>query len=135
MAALAAGVLSGAPSTAWSLATGHDVLAATRAAGTLLPGRRRRGGILAGLVAHAALTAFWTAVLSAVVRPGSRWRGAGQGAVAGLAIAAVDLGVVGRWYPAVRALPSAPQVADHVAFGVVAGAILGGGAPWQAASP
>jgi hypothetical protein len=46
------------------------------------------------------------------------------GAVAGAAIAALDLGVVGRRVPAIAELPSAPQVADHVVFGAVVGALL-----------
>jgi hypothetical protein len=44
--------------------------------------------------------------------------------VAGLAIAALDLGLVGRHRPLIRALPLLPQVADHVAFGAVAGTVL-----------
>ena len=124
-AALAAAVLSGAPSTAWSLATGADVLAAARAAGTLLPGRRHgRGGLVAGLAAHAVLSVLWTAVLAALLPRRGRLAGAVSGAAAGLAIAAVDLGWAGSRFPAVRALPAGPQWADHVAFGAVAGALL-----------
>jgi hypothetical protein len=47
------------------------------------------------------------------------------GAVAGLAIAALDLGVVGRRVPAIRELPQGPQWADHVAFGALVGWSLG----------
>jgi hypothetical protein len=36
--------------------------------------------------------------------------------VAGLGIAALDLGIVGRRVPRIRALPLAPQVADHLAY-------------------
>jgi hypothetical protein len=43
------------------------------------------------------------------------------GASAGLGIAALDLGVIAKRYPAVAALPQAPQWADHVAFGAVVG--------------
>jgi hypothetical protein len=51
------------------------------------------------------------------------------GAAAGAAIAALDLGLVvhgpaGRRWPLIRALPVWPQVADHVAFGAIAGAAL-----------
>lgn len=46
------------------------------------------------------------------------------GAAAGLAIAALDLGLIGRRVPAVAALPQAPQWADHVAFGAAVGAVL-----------
>ncbi|GLY38560.1 hypothetical protein Amsp01_045840 [Amycolatopsis sp. NBRC 101858] len=117
-----AAVVSGIPSTAHALHTGHDLLAATRAAGTLLPGRRDRPGVAAGLIAHAVVSAAWTGVLAATAR---RHRlGLLRGAAAGLAIAALDLGVAGRAYPAVRALPRAPQVLDHLVFGAVTGALL-----------
>lgn len=125
-AGLLAAVLSGAPSTTWALLRGTDVLAATRAAGTLVPGRRRReGDVLAGLGAHVVLSAFWTLVLAAALPRRGGAAGATAGAAAGLAIAAVDLGWAGRRYPAIRALPAGPQWADHVAFGAVAGYLLG----------
>ncbi len=115
-----AGVLSGAPSTAVALVQGGDLLAATRAAGTLLPGRAGRPGVAAGVVVHAALTLWWTAVLDLVLR---RVRGGVvTGAALGALVAAVDLGVVGRRLPAVRALPQWPQWADHLAFGAIVGA-------------
>jgi hypothetical protein len=68
---------------------------------------------------HLGISLFWTAVLR---RAGVR--GARRGAVAGLAIAAVDLGVIGRRFPRISALPLAPQLADHVAFGAIAGLLL-----------
>jgi hypothetical protein len=114
-----AGVVSGLPSTLVALVRGDDVLAATRAAGTLVPGRRDRPGLVAGAVVHAGLSVWWTVVLTAVLR---RVRGGALlGTVGGAAIAALDLGVVARRYPAVRALPPAPQWADHLAFGAVVG--------------
>ena len=119
-----AATFSGAPSTAYALATGRDVLEAARAAGTLVPGRRRLGGVAAGLAAHAVVSALWTVVLAAVLPGRSRAARVVAGAAAGVAIAALDLGVVARRYPAVRALPQAPQWADHVAFGALAGAAL-----------
>jgi len=119
-----AAVFSGAPSTAWALATGDDPLRAARAAGTLVPGRRQRPGIVAGALAHCCISAFWTTVLVVFVPAGSR-RGAVAGGAAGLGIAAVDLGLVARAHPAIRALPLGPQVLDHLAFGAIAGALLG----------
>lgn len=117
-----AAVVSGIPSTVYALLAGDDVWAATRAAGTLLPGRRNRPGVAAGLIAHVAVSAFWTCVLAAAT---SRHRlGAGGGAAAGLAIAALDLGIAARAYPAVRALPHGPQILDHLVFGAVTGALL-----------
>jgi hypothetical protein len=121
--AVLAGFLSGAPSTLVALVRGDDALAATRAAGTLLPGRRDRPGVVAGVITHAVLTVWWTAVLTAVLR---RLRGgAVAGAAGGAAIAALDLGVLARRYPAIRALPQLPQWADHLAFGAVVGAASG----------
>lgn len=121
-AAAGAALLSGLPSTTWAVLTGGDVLAATRAAGTVLPGRRDRPGLTAGLGAHVVISWGWTAVLAAVAR--RRRVGPLEGAVAGLAIATLDLGIIGCRYPAIRALPSIPQWADHVAFGVVASSLL-----------
>jgi hypothetical protein len=121
-AGMIAAVVSGIPSTAHALLTGGDVLAATRAAGTLLPRRRNQPGVAAGLVAHIVVSAAWTCVLAATAR---RHRlGAGGGAVAGLVIAALDLGIAARAYPAVRALPRGPQILDHLVFGAVTGALL-----------
>ena len=127
-AATWAAVLSGIPSTVHALATGRDPLEATFAAGTvLLPDETRHGTLLAAAVPlHLALSFGWTVVLD---RAGLR--SAARGAAAGLAIAALDLGVAARLFPRVHALPLVPQVADHAAFGLVAGALLrdaGGGA-------
>jgi hypothetical protein len=122
-AVVVAGVFSGVPSTVHALVTGGDVLAATRAAGTLLPGRRGRPGVVAGAVAHALVTVGWVAVLAVVDQ--RRRLGPWRGALAGAAIAALDLGVVApRRAPAIAALPQAPQWADHLAFGALVGASL-----------
>jgi hypothetical protein len=67
------------------------------------------------------VSTVWGTIL-AVALP--RRRTAAWGALAGLLIAALDLGVVARRFPAIRALPTVPQVADHVAFGAIAGAVL-----------
>lgn len=121
--AAVAAVLSGLPSTACAVAAGGDVLVATRAAGTLLPGRRSRPSVAGGVVAHAAVSLGWTAVLLAAAR--RRPLGVAGGLAAGAAIAALDLEVVGRRYPAIRALPRGPQWLDHLAFGAVVGAFSG----------
>lgn len=124
VAGTAAATLSGLPSTLHALATGRDPLAATRAAGTLPPGRGGRPGVVAGAVVHVAVSAGWTVVLAAVDR---RWRlGPAGGCAAGLLIAAFDLEVAGRRRPAIRALPRLPQWLDHAAFGAIAGALLTG---------
>jgi len=118
-----AAVLSGAPSTLHALATGASPWEATLAAGTLvLPGERRPAAlVLAAVPAHTAISLGWGVVLSLVL---PRQRTIAAGALAGLAIAALDLGIVGRRYPRIRALPTWPQVADHVAYGAVVGAVI-----------
>jgi hypothetical protein len=116
-----AAVLSGAPSTLHALATGRDPLEATKAAGSILLPHETRTPVLvaAAVPVHLALSLGWALALQ---RAGVR--GAARGAVAGLAIAALDLGVVGRRYPRLRGLAIAPQLADHVAYGAVAGIVL-----------
>ena len=120
-AAAWAAALSGIPSTAHALATGRDPLEAAYAAGTiLLPGETRPQRLLAAAVpVHLGISIAWTVALD---RAGVR--GAARGAVAGLAIAALDLGLVGRRFPRIRALPVVPQLADHAAFGAIAAAML-----------
>ena len=117
-----AAALSGIPSTLHALATGRDPLEAALAAGSvLLPRQNSRGRLLAAAVpAHLALSFGWTLALD---RAGVRT--ARSGALAGLAIAALDLGVAAGTFPRVHALPLVPQLADHVAFGAIAGLLLG----------
>ena len=118
-----AAVLSGAPSTVHALATGRSPLDAVQAAGTLLlPDDAAPSALAAaGVVAHSAISLGWGVVLAAVL---PRRRTVVWGALAGLAIAALDLGVLARRWPRIRALPTAPQVADHVAFGALVGAVV-----------
>lgn len=118
-----AATLSGIPSTVHALLTGRDPLAATRAAGTLIRpvGSPPLQLIVGGAVAHLAISAFWTGVLARVL---PLRRPAFEGAVAGVAIAALDLGVVGRHNRAIADLPLVPQVADHVAFGILVAKVL-----------
>ncbi len=120
-AAAWAAALSGIPSTAHALATGRDPFEAARAAGTiLLPRETRPQRLLAAAVpVHLGISLAWTLVLD---RAGIR--GARRGAVAGLAIAALDLGLAGRRVPRIRELPVGPQLADHAAFGAIAGRLL-----------
>lgn len=122
-AGVVAGALSGLPSTVHAVATGRSPLAAAEAAGTMLlaPGSSRRRLLAAGAVAHTAISLGWGVVLAAVL---PRRATVAAGGLAGLAIAALDLGVVARRYPAVLALPQGAQVADHVAFGAVAAAVV-----------
>jgi hypothetical protein len=123
VAGLVAAVVSGVPSTAWAVARRRDVLAAGRAAGTLvLPCERRTVPLLlAAVPVHAALSLGWAGALSRIL---PRERELLSGATAGLAIAALDLGVVGRRIPAIRALEQLPQWLDHVAYGLAVGTVL-----------
>jgi hypothetical protein len=122
-AGLAGAALAGIPSTAWSLVRGDDVLEGARAAGGLLLPRERRTVVLLAAAApvHLALSLGWAAVLTAALprRAAPAW-----GLVAGLGIAALDLGVIGRRVPAIRELPQGRQWADHVAYGLAVGVAL-----------
>ncbi len=121
VATTVAAVGSGLPSTLHALAVGADPLAAVRAAGTLLPGAAGGHPLVRGVIAHLAVSGFWGGLLAHLPRR----HPAAWGALAGAGIAAVDLGLVGRRYPAITSLPRAPQVADHVAFGTLLGWVLG----------
>jgi hypothetical protein len=122
-AGVTAGILSGVPSTALSLATGRDPLEASEAAGTILlrAETRRVYLLLAAVPVHATISLGWSMLL-AIALPQRRtvmW-----GAFAGLAIAALDLGPLARPFPRIKALPVGPQIADHVAFGILAAAVI-----------
>jgi hypothetical protein len=122
LAAAVASVVSGAPSTAHALVSGRSPLEAARAAATLLPGRRDRPGVVAGVAVHVAVSAAWGVVLGVTL---PRRHAVVWGAAAGAAIAAVDLGgVAAPRVPAIAALPQAWQWADHVAFGAAVGWVL-----------
>ncbi len=118
-----AAVVSGVPSTAHALLSGLNPVEASLAAGTLLLPREERASRLlpAALVAHGTLSLGWALVLCAAL---PRRATLGWSVLAGLAIAALDLGVVGRRYPRIRALPLAPQVLDHVAYAATVGALV-----------
>lgn len=111
------GIVSGAPSTVHALVTGRGVLTAARAAGALLG----KPGLGRGLLAHAGTSLGWGALLGVTL---PRRYPLAAGALAGLAIAAFDLGIVGRRVPAIAALPQGPQVLDHVLFGMAVGATI-----------
>jgi hypothetical protein len=122
-AGMVAGVLSGAPSTMHAVATGRSPFDAVQAAGTLLlPDDAAPPSLTAaGVATHGAISLGWGVVLTAVL---PRRRTVVWGALAGLVIAGIDLGVLGRRWPRIRALPAAPQVADHIAFGALVGAVV-----------
>lgn len=127
-----AAVVSGAPSTVWALVSGTDPLEPSLAAGAMvLPGTTGRIRLLvAAAGAHTVLSLGWAQMLAVLpTRPGrSRAAGAGWGAAAGLAIAALDLGLAhvsrSSRLRAIRALPVLPQVTDHLVYGAVVGGLL-----------
>jgi hypothetical protein len=121
LATAVASVVSGAPSTAHALVTGRGVLDAARAAGTLLPGRADRPGVIAGGIVHGIVSAFWGVVLGRFL---PRRHTAAWGALAGLGIAAISLPAGKRSRPYLAALPQIPQWLDNVAFGLVMGWLL-----------
>ena len=122
-AGLAAAVVSGVPSTVHALLSSGKPLDATLAAGSLMLPRERRTLrlLLAATVVHACVSVAWAVVLARLL---PHQRTVVAGAIAGLGIAALDLGVVGRHNESIRALPLGPQLADHVAFGATVGAVL-----------
>jgi hypothetical protein len=116
-------LIGGIPSTGYALATGRDPLEASYAAGALLlPHEERRGRLLiSATVAHGAISLFWGLVL---VRVLPRRHPVLAGTAAGLAIAALDLGIVGRRIDPIRRLRLGPQLADHAVYGAVVGAVI-----------
>jgi hypothetical protein len=120
-AGLVAAVASGAPSTGWALATGSDPLAAARAAASLAAPDRPRRSLGVGALVHAVISLGWTVILAGLLPARRRvW----WGTVAGAGIAALDLGLIGRRIAPIRRLPWAPQLADHLAFGLLVGLVL-----------
>jgi hypothetical protein len=122
-AAAVAGIVGAVPSTVYALLTGRPVTEASLAAGTLLlPGEERRGRLLAAAVpVHLTLSLGWALPLAVLLpRRGTVM----AGALAGLGIAAIDLGLVGRRYARIAALPVVPQVMDHVAYATAAALVV-----------
>jgi membrane associated rhomboid family serine protease len=116
-------VVSGFPSTLWTLVERGDPAEGARALGRVLLPREDRTVVLlaAGAPVHLALSVGWAGVLGALLPPRAEPL---TGALGGLAIAALDLAVLGRLFPPIRALPQGRQWADHLAFGLSVGAVL-----------
>jgi hypothetical protein len=122
-AGLAGAVVSGLPSTLYTLLRREDPLEGGRAVGRVLLPREERTLVLlaAGAPVHLALSLGWAGVLGAVLPE------RGEPALAtlgGLAIAGLDLVVLGRFFKPIAALPQGRQWADHVAFGLSVGVVL-----------
>ena len=123
VAGAVAGVVSGVPSTLLTLWARGDVLASSAAAGTIVvrDDAPRTAQLAAGAAVHGAISLGWAVVLAGAL---PRRPGVVAGAAAGLGIAAVDLGLLARRFPAIRALAPVPQVLDHVAYGVTVALVL-----------
>ncbi|MDX6718277.1 MAG: hypothetical protein QOJ63_531, partial [Solirubrobacteraceae bacterium] len=123
VAGAVAALASGVPSTLHAILSGIDPLEASLAAGTLLlPHERRASRLLpAAMTAHAGLSLGWSIVLAKSL---PRRRALPWSVLAGLGIAALDLGVVGRRFPRLRALALLPQVLDHVAYATTVACVL-----------
>ena len=117
-AGLVGAVLSGAPSGLLALLAGDNVLDSTAAiATTVLPEDAPRPVLVgAGVAGHVAISLAWAAALRRLLGPRPRMA---VGAAAGLAIAALDLGVIGRRLPSIQRLAVGPQILDHLAYGGV----------------
>jgi hypothetical protein len=116
-----AATFSGLPSTLHALLTGGGVRSAvdyvydaTCAIGTLIP--PGRPGFNRGAVVHFVISAACGELLA---RGLPARHSVGWGAAAGLAIGVINLGMIGRKFPAIRALPLVPGLADNVAFGAL----------------
>ena len=123
VAGTVAAVVSGVPSSVWALTTGRSLTEGARAAGSLMLPREQRPAVLvaAAVPVHFMLSLGWAFVMTAIL---PRRRSLGWATLAGLGIAALDLGVIGRRLPRIRALPVPPQVADHLAYGATVGLVL-----------
>jgi hypothetical protein len=123
VAGLAGATLSGLPSTAWSLVRGDDVLDGARAVGEMVLPRERRTPVLLAVAApvHVGISLGWAAALAVALPEDAEIV---AGVLGGLAIAALDLVVIGRRIPAIRTLPQGRQWADHVAYGLAVGLAL-----------
>ncbi|MDQ1395534.1 MAG: hypothetical protein QOG64_793 [Acidimicrobiaceae bacterium] len=123
MAGSVGAIASGGQNTLWSLARRENLLVSTAAIGAaVLPNHSPRPVLLAaGVAGHGAISWTWSILLARLL---PRRPSLAAGAAAGLAIAALDLGIIGRRLPSIRGLAPIPQVLDHVAYGVTVAAVL-----------
>jgi hypothetical protein len=121
-AGLVGAVVSGVPSTLCTLREGGDPLEGARALGRVLLPRARSTPLLlaAGAPVHLALSLGWAAVLGALPPRAEPL----TCTAAGLAVAGLDLALLGRFFPTIAALPQGRQWADHAAFGLSVGVVL-----------
>jgi len=120
-----AAMFSGLPSTLHALRTGGSfrsairyVYDATCAVGTLVP--PGRPAFVRGAIVHLGISVAFGEALARML---PERRSVVWGAAAGLAIGLINVGMIGRRFPAIRALPLLPQLADNVAFGLLFAAV------------
>jgi|KBSMisStandDraft_5_1062788.scaffolds.fasta_scaffold02348_6 hypothetical protein len=120
---LTASTVSGIPSTVYALASGGDVLEATRAAGTMLISSDAPTGhlIAAAVLVHGTVSLFWATIVTLVL---PRSNVIPYALVAATAIGVFDLKLIGPLFPAIEALSFWPQMADHIMWGLAVGLVL-----------
>jgi hypothetical protein len=126
VATVLAGTLSGLPSTLYALIESRGVggaavyvYDATRAVGTLVP--PGRPGFRRGVLVHFAISLLCG---EALARTLPRTHCVQWGAAAGFVLGVINVGVIGRAFPAISRLPLMPQLADNVMFGTVFAVVL-----------
>jgi hypothetical protein len=122
-AGLAGAACSAIPSTLLSLIRGEDALDGARAAGAMVAPNERRTLALLVIAApvHLAISLGWATVMAVALPRGGE---PARGVVAGMAIATLDLVLIGRRIPSIAALPQGRQWADHAAYGLAVGMVL-----------
>jgi hypothetical protein len=121
-----AAVVGGAPSTLDAFRRNPElgsvvayVRDATCAVGTLVP--PGKPGFVRGSIIHLGISIVCA---EALARTLPRSHSVAWGAAAGLGIGVVNVALIGRRFPAIRALPLVPQLADNVAFGALFAVVL-----------
>jgi hypothetical protein len=116
-----AAALSGAPSTLDAFRRQRDLRSvttyvwdATCSVATLIP--PGRPDFVRGALLHVGISILCGEGLARTV---PETHSVMWGAGAGLAIGVINVGVIGRRYPAIAGLPLVPQLADNVAFGAL----------------
>ncbi|MDB5811943.1 MAG: hypothetical protein JWN94_4065 [Betaproteobacteria bacterium] len=117
-------LFSGVPSTLFFIITGVDLWPPIQAVGEMvLPSSSEPSQIfIAAALVHGTVSVFWTLVVARILPV----KHAPAYAIAASAlIAVIDLRVIAPvFFPAVAALSFWPQVADHLAWGLLLGVTL-----------
>ena len=99
------------------------MLEGARAAGAIVRPDEQRTAVLLAIAApvHLGISLGWAAVMAAALPRGGEpaW-----GVVGAMAIATLDLVLIGRRIPSIATLPQGRQWADHAAYGLAVGVVL-----------